>query len=101
MAYGAITANTATSWLTVSETPTHIALGGTFDSASIALEQEINGTAYPVLDVNDTAITYTAAIDDPLNLNKGDRIRLNPTGGGVSLDVDWSIAGAGTRFPYL
>lgn len=90
-----ITANIPTVWLVVTETPVHIALAGTFDSASVALEQDINGSTYPVLDVIGAAITYIAAIDDPLNFNIGDRIRLNPTGGGGSLAVDWNVAGAG------
>lgn len=94
MAENAITANTPTAWMIVHETPVHVALAGTFDSASVALEQTINGTTYPVLDVDQVAVAYTAAIDDPLNLNVGDRIRLSPTGGGGSMAIDWKIAGA-------
>lgn len=97
MASSTITSNDPTNWLIVRETPVHIALNGTFDGASIALEQDLlrDDNESPVLDVNDAAIVYTANKDDSLSFNVGDRIRLNPTSGGGSLSVKWNIAGAG------
>jgi len=94
MASGKITANTPTDFQDVTGEPVHISLAGTFDSASVALEQDINGTTFPVLDVNGVAITYAVAVDDVLNFNVGNRIRLNPTGIVTAADIDFNLAGA-------
>ena len=39
-------------------------------------------------------IVFTANADIPLNVTKGDRIRLNMTGVVTASDVDFNIAGA-------
>lgn len=95
MASNRFTTNVASDFLVVNETPVHIALAGVFDSVSIALEQDINGTTYPVRDNVGAVIAYTAATDAFIEFNKGDLIRLTPTGGLGSLSVDWNVAGAG------
>lgn len=95
MAANKFVTNVASPFLVVNESPVHIALAGVFDSVSIALEQDINGTTYAVRDSGGAVIAYTAATDAFLNFNKGDLIRLTPTGGLGSLAVDWNVAGAG------
>lgn len=91
-----ITADGPSDWHTVNETPVHLAVAtsAVFDGATVALEQDIAGTEEPLLDENDTAITYTAAIDEALLLNVGDRIRFNTSGAGGSTNVPVKLAGA-------
>lgn len=99
MAENVITDNTPTPWLVVLETPVHVILpsSSVFDTVSIALEQEINDAAEPVLDVSDVAIAYTAAKDDSLNFQVGDIIRLNPSSAGASTNVPWKVSGVQIR----
>jgi len=99
MASNRFTTNTPSPFLVVSDTQVHIALAGVFDSVSIALEQEINGTTYPVRDSVGAVIVYTVATDAFFDFTKGDLIRLTPTGGLGSLAVDWNVAGTGQARP--
>lgn len=95
MATGNISVNGAAAYQAVSSDhdSVHIAVAGTFDGATVAVEQEINGIAYPLLDQG-VAITFSAAADVRLNVVAGDKIRLNASGGGGSMSIDFNIAGA-------
>ena len=93
MASGKIIANGATAFQDVTQEGVHIAVVGTFDSGSIAVEQEVNGTPAPVLDQG-VPIIFTADADIPLSVTKGDRIRLNMTGVVTAADVDFNLGGA-------
>jgi len=97
MAKGTVTTNTPTAFQDVTQDGVHVAANGVFDGASFAVEQELGdelvSNPQPILDEG-VAIVITADIDFLLNVTKGDRIRLNPTGGGGSLDVDFNLAGA-------
>ena len=93
MASNRITTNEPTKWQSVSGSSVHIGIAGTFDGASVALEQMIFGTVYPVRDVDKVPIVYTEATDENLLVEKGDEIRLSPTGG-TSPVIDFNIAGA-------
>ncbi len=94
MATGNIAANTPADWqvVQVGGSSVHLAVHGTFGGTSVAVEQEINGNVYPVLDEG-VAIAITAASDIKLNVSIGDKVRLNPTGG-TGADIDFNIAGA-------
>ena len=94
MASGNISANGASEWqvVQVGGNSVHLAAHGTFDGASVAVEQEINGNVYPVLDEG-VAIAIIAASDVKVNVSVGDKIRLNTTGG-TAPDIDFNIAGA-------
>ncbi len=93
MASGKIIANGVTAFQDVTQEGVHVAAAGTFDSGSIAVEQDVNGTTVPVLDEG-VAIVITADIDFLLNVTKGDRIRLNMTGVVTASDIDFNLAGA-------
>lgn len=93
MSTGLIDSNGSTASMTVKEDATHVALAGAFDGATVALEQDINGTWYPVLDSDSVAIEYTEAVDDSLYLGSYDLVRLTTSGGGGSLAVDWRVSG--------
>ena len=95
MATGKITANGSTDWYKVVETGTHIAVHGTFGGGSVAIEQLINGTAYPLLDAG-TAIALTVADDSYYELRPGDAIRLATTGA-TTPAIDYSITGFDTK----
>lgn len=89
-----ITANTPTGSIIIDSTRSFLALDGAFDSASVAVEIDINGTWYPLLDSTPTAIAFTADVNYELPVSVGDRIRLNPTGGLGSQAIDWKVSGA-------
>lgn len=92
MASNAISADGAQAWQIVSGEAVHIAVAGTFGGGTISLEQDINGSAYPVLNEG-VAITFTADEDVRLNTVSGDKIRLNMAGA-TTPAVDFNIAGA-------
>ena len=90
MATGKITENGSTGWHQVVETGTHIAIHGTFGGGSVAIEQLINGTAYPLLDAG-AAIALTVADDSYYELRQNDAIRLTTTGA-TTPDIDYAIS---------
>lgn len=93
MASKNFTTNEPGPWQTVNQERVHVAAHNDFGGGSLALEQQINGNTYPVLNEG-VAITLTADADIPVKLVPGDRIRLNLSGS-TSPDLDTNIAGAG------
>lgn len=70
----------------------HLALAGDFGGGSVAVEQEVNGTFYPLLNEG-VAITFTSAADVRLNVVTGDLLRLVTTGA-TAPAIDFNFAGA-------
>ncbi len=94
MSGGTITTNGETNPQIVKAETVHIGLGGTFGTATVALQKSVNGNYYPALDSTGTPITYTAAVDDALYFGEGDRLKLVTTGATGGESIDWSISGA-------
>lgn len=92
MADGQITADGDQAFQTVNADGVHLALAGSFGTGTVSVEQEINGTVYP-LRASGTAITFTAADDVILNVRQGDKIRLSMAGSTAPV-VDFNLAGA-------
>jgi hypothetical protein len=92
MSSNTITTNAPTAWQVVRGASVHIALAGTFDGASVAIEQRINDKSYPVLDDTGTAVAYTDAADISACFGAGAAVRLSATGGGSGMSIDWSIS---------
>lgn len=70
----------------------HLALAGDFGGGTVAVQQDVNGTTYPLLD-DGVAIVFTAAADVRLNVHPGDKLRLNMSGS-TNPAVDFNFAGA-------
>ena len=88
-------ADGSTVWLQVKKTGLiHIAAVDDFGGGTLALEQEIKGTDWPIRDSDnsDAAITWTSAFDESIQCAKDDKIRLTLTGS-TSPDLKISITG--------
>lgn len=70
--------------------PIKLTMFGAFDGATVALEERINDIWTPVLDET-TPISYTADNSFAYNLFTGDFIRMNATGGGGSVVINYKI----------
>lgn len=92
MADGQITANGAEPFQAVHSDGVHLALAGSFGAGTVSVEQEVNGTVYPLLS-SGTPITFTAAADVILDVRVGDKIRLSMAGA-TTPSVDYNLAGA-------
>lgn len=79
-------------WQVVAEEAIHIAVAGTFGGGIITVEQDINGSVYPLLNEG-VAITFAVDTDIRVNTAVGDKVRLNMAGA-TAPDVDFNIAGA-------
>lgn len=69
----------------------HISLQGAFGSGVVAVEQVIDGTAYPLLNEG-VAITHSVADDTRYNLSKGDIVQLTLSGS-TNPALVWNITG--------
>lgn len=88
-----ITADGLTQPMLVLEASTgvHISLAGDFGGGTVAVEQDVNGAWFPLLNEG-TAVEFTGNSDVLANLRLGDRIRLNMTGS-TAPDVNFKLAG--------
>jgi len=92
MSSGQILVDGATDFQAVNQNGVHLAMTGDFGGGTIAVQHEVNGTTTPLLS-DGVAITFTADADVRLNVQIGDKIRLN-TSGATSPVVNFNIAGA-------
>lgn len=93
MPSGTLRTNESTPWFKViMGDGVHMSFDGTFGGGTIAIEKEVNKTAYPLLNEG-TAITYTVADDSIYNLRKGDRVRATLSGA-TAPALAWSIRGS-------
>lgn len=88
---GTLSANGSTEFLNVRTDGVHVSIQGDFGGGSVALEQEILGTVFPIFD-SGTATARTAADDIFVLLGPTDKIRLTLSGA-TSPSITWSMRG--------
>lgn len=93
MIQGTFTEDGSTDWIQVEDVGgVHIASKGTFGSGTIQIEQQINGTAYPVQSPDDMVISHTANFNRHVSFEKHDKFRLTLSGS-TTPSIDYSISG--------
>lgn len=90
MSQGTITTNGTNIVFSIQGGPIKLSFGGTFDGATIALEEKVDDVWLPLLDES-TAISYTAPNAFAYNLFSGTTIRFNVSGGGGSMSIPFGL----------
>ena len=95
MASNSITANGSTDSMGVASggEGVHLSLAGSFGGGTVAVENLVNGTFYPLRSDGD-ALTFSAPANVRLNVVSGDVLRLT-TSGATAPVIDFNLAGAG------